>query len=344
MLGFVVRRVLYTIPLLLLISMIVFVIIKLEPGNFCTPLRLQDPALYQRCLETTGIDRPLPFQYGQWLWGILSRFDFGYSFANQQPVLQQLFTAGNWQSGTPLLWTLILSFGTMLLIWLIAVPIGIYAATQRGSWRDSGINLLGFIGLSIPNFTLAIALLWLLVVVFQVGSACWPSAQLGQTVCLGVSGLFDGDFVSAPWSWEKVLDLLWHLWPAILVIGAANLAAIVRYVRSEMLDVLSQPYIQTARAKGLNERLIVIKHAFKNALNPLIRMIGYWLPSMFEGTLVAAMILQLPIVEKVYWTALKGGDQYVVMAGLLFFSAVLIVGNLIADLLLAWVNPKIRYQ
>jgi peptide/nickel transport system permease protein len=344
MLDFVVRRVLYTIPLLLLISMIVFVIIKLEPGNFCTPLRLQDPALYQRCVETTGIDRPLPFQYGQWLWGILSRFDFGYSFANQQPVLQQLFTAGNLQIGTPLLWTLILSFGTMLLIWLIAVPIGIYAATQRGSWRDSGINLLVFIGLSVPNFTLAIALLWLLVVVFQVGSACWPSAQLGQTVCLGVSGLFDGDFVSAPWSLEKFLDLLWHLWPAILVIGAANLAAIVRYVRSEMLDVLSQPYIQTARAKGLNERLIVIKHAFKNALNPLISMLGYWLPSMFEGTLVAAMILQLPIVEKVYWTALKGGDQYVVMAGLLFFSAVLIVGNLIADLLLAWVNPKIRYQ
>ena len=344
MLGYILRRLLYIVPLLLIISVIAFLVVKIEPGNFCTPLRIQSEALYQRCVASTGMDRPLVVQYGKWLWGIVTHFNFGYSFQNQQPVLRQLFTAGNWQSGTPLFWTLVLSLGTMLLSWLLAVPLGIYAATHRGSWRDWGVNLFSYMGLSIPNFTLAIALLWLMVVVFQVGHICWNSAQLGQTVCLGVSGLFDGDFVSAPWSLEKFLDLLWHLWPAILVIGAANLATIVRYVRSEMLDVLGQPYVQTARAKGLGERLVTYKHAFKNALNPLISMLGYWLPAMFEGTLVAAMILQLPLVEKVYWTALRQGDQYVVMTGLLFFSAILIGGNLLSDLLLAWVNPKIRYQ
>jgi len=344
MLSYVLRRLTYTVPMLLAVSVIVFLVIRLQPGNFCTPLRLQDEALYGDCVQRTGVDRPLPLQYGLWIQGILTEFDFGYSFQNQQPVLDHLFAAGSWESGTPLLWTLVLSVGAMALSWLLAVPLGIYAATHRGSWRDWGVNLFGLLGLSIPNFFLALGLLWLLVVAFQVGQVCWLSAQLGERVCLGVSGLFDGGFVTAPWSWEKLLNLLWHLWPAYLVIGAANLAAVVRHVRGEMLGALSEPYVQTARAKGLVERWVVYKHALRNALNPLVSMLGYWLPATFEGTLVAAMILQLPTIEKVYWSALRQGDQYVVMAGLLFFSAILIAGNLASDLLLAWVNPRIRYE
>lgn len=344
MLAYIARRLLVTIPLLLTASVIVFAVMKAAPGNYCTSLQLQDQALYEQCVEMTGLDRPLPLQYGQWISNIVTELDFGYSFENRQPVLEQLFTAGDWRSGTPLFWTLVLSVGTMILSWLIALPLGIYAATHRGSWKDWGINLMGLVGLSIPSFFLAIAILWLLVAVFNVGEVCWPSQQLGEDVCLGVSGLFSSGFVDAPWSFEKLLDLLWHLWPAVLVIAAGNVAAIVRYVRNEMLDVFNEAYVRTARAKGVSERLIVWKHALKNALNPLISMLGYWLPSMFEGALVAAMILQLPTVERVYWTALKSGDQYVVMAGLLFFSAILIVGNLIADLLLAWANPRLRYQ
>ncbi len=344
MLGYILRRLLYTVPLLLIISAIAFGVMAIQPGNFCTPLRLQDEALYQRCVESTGLDRPLPLQYARWLWGILSRLDFGYSFQNQQPVLVQLFTAGDGKSGTPLLWTLVISLGTMILTWLLAVPLGIYAAIHRGSWREYLVNFMGFVGLSIPSFFLAIALLWLLVVVFQVGRYCWQSPELGETLCLGVSGLFDGALVSAPWSWEKFFNLLWHLWPAMLVIGAANFAAVMRYMRAELLNVLGEPYIQTARAKGLSERVVIYKHALKNALNPMISMLGYWLPLMFEGTLVASMILQLPTVERVYWTAIRQGDQYVILGGLLFFSVVLILGNLLSDLLLAWVNPKIRSQ
>lgn len=343
MFAYVLRRLLYTLPLLLVISVVVFGLLHLMPGDYCTTLRLQNEALYQDCLSRTGVGQPLWVQYGQWLWRMVSSLDLGYSFQNQQPVLEQLFTAGSWESGIPLLWTLVLTFGAMLLSWVLALPIGLYAATHPG-WRDRIVNFLGFAGLSIPNFLLAVGLLWLLVVVLQVGRTCWDSEQLGQTVCLGISGLFDGTFVTAPWSFEKFANLLWHLWPALLVIAAANVAAIVRTVRGEMLNVLSEPYIQVARAKGVRERWVIYKHALKNALNPLISMLGYWLPSMFEGSLVAAMILQLPTVEKAYWSALRQGDQYVVMAGLMFFSVVLVLGNLLSDLLLAWVNPKIRYQ
>lgn len=344
MLTYLLRRLLYTIPPLLIISVIVFLVMQLSPGNFCTTLKLQSEQMYDECVDRTGIDQPIWVQYGKWIWGIVAEFDFGFSFQNGQPVMNQLFTSGTFESGNPLVWTLVLSFGAMILSWLLALPLGIYAATHQGTWRDWAVNVFGFIGLSIPNFFLAVGILWLLVVVFQVGNNCWQSEQLNQEVCLGVSGLFDGGFVTAAWSWEKFLNLLWHLWPAFLVITAANFAAIVRYVRSEMLNVLSEPYVQTARSKGLRERVVILKHALKNALNPLISMLGYWLPSMFEGTLVAAMILQLPTVEGAYWTALRQGDQYVVMAGLLFFSMILIVGNLLSDFLLAWVNPKIRYQ
>lgn len=344
MLGYVVRRLLYTIPLLLGISFALFGLMELMPGDYCTPLRLQDEALYKRCVAALGLERPFFERYLDWIGGILTRGDFGYSFQTQRPVLEQLFLAGDARSGTPLLWTLVISLGTMLLSWLFAVPLGIWAATRRGRWPDHAVSFLGFVGLSLPNFFLALVILWVLVVGLKVGQVCWESPTLGETVCLGVSGLFDGRFASAPWTGEKFLNLLWHLWPAALVIGAANVGALLRYTRGEMLTVLGEPYVRTARAKGLSERVVIWKHALKNALNPLISMLGYWLPLMFEGALVASMILQLPTVERAYWTALRTGDPPVILAGLLFFSVVLVVGNLLADVLLAWVNPKIRYE
>jgi len=207
MLAYLLRRLLYTIPLLLVISVVVFWVLHLEPGNYCTSLRLQSEDLYAQCVERTGVDQSLFVQYGKWLWGMVFALDFGYSFQNGQSVLEQLFTAGSFESGTPLFWTLVLSVGTMLLSWLLAVPLGIYAAIHHGTWRDWGVNLFGFVGLSVPNFFLAIGLLWALVVVFQVGTHCWSSPQLGQNVCLGVSGLFDGNYVTAAWSFEKVLNL-----------------------------------------------------------------------------------------------------------------------------------------
>ncbi len=196
------------------------------------------------------------------------------------------------------------------------------------------INTLSIFGLSMPNFLTAILILWLLVAVFQVGS----------TLGLGISGLFDAEYRDAPWSIDKFINFLWHLWPVLLVVSLGNIAQLIRYARANLLDVLGEPYIQTARAKGLRENVVVYKHAVRNALNPLISLLGFWIPLLFEGLLVAAIVFQLPIVERAFWTALANEDQYVVMTGLLFFGLILVVGNLLSDVLLAVVNPKIRYE
>ncbi len=327
--GYILRRVLYMVPTLFFISVIAFGVIKLNPGDFLTKYELSYPKeLLQEMRERYGLDAPLWVQYWRWINGIVTRLDFGYSFATRQPALQALFSGGK------LTWTLAIAVLTMACSWLFALPLGIYSATRRNSLGDRFANLLGFLGLSIPSFVLALVLLFLLVVVFQVGP------RYG----LGVGGLFDPEWAEAPWSWAKVKNLVWHLWPASLVIGAGNIAALSRYMRGQLLNVLSQPYIQAARAKGLHERIIIYKHSVRNALAPLVSMLGFWIPQMFEGTLVAAVVLQLPIVEGAYWQALAQEDQYVAMSGLLFFSAILMVGNLLADLLLLWVDPRIRLE
>jgi len=196
------------------------------------------------------------------------------------------------------------------------------------------INSLSIFGLSMPNFLTAILILWLLVAVFKVG----------PTLGLGISGLFDAEYRDVPWSIDKFINFLWHLWPVLLVVSLGNIAQLIRYTRANLLDVLGEPYIQTARAKGLKERVVVYKHAVRNALNPLISLLGFWIPLLFEGLLVSAIVFQLPIVERSFWTALANEDQYVVMTGLLFFGLILVMGNLLSDILLAVVNPKIRYE
>lgn len=327
--GYILRRVLYMVPALFFISVVAFGVIKLNPGDFLTKYELSYPKeLLQEMRERYGLDAPLWVQYWRWISGIVTRLDFGYSFATRQPALQALFAGGR------LVWTIATAAIAMACSWLLALPLGIYSATHRGSLGDRLSNLLGFVGLSIPSFVLALVLLWALVVVFQVGP------RYG----LGVGGLFDPGQAEAPWSWTKVKNLVWHLWPAVLVIGAGNIAALSRYMRGQLLDVLSQPYIQSARAKGLRERRVIYRHGVRNALVPLVSMLGFWIPQMFEGTLVAAVVLQLPIVEGAYWQALAQEDQYVAMSGLLFFSAVLMAGNLLADLLLLWVDPRIRLE
>jgi len=161
---------------------------------------------------------------------------------------------------------------------------------------------------------------------------------------LGVGGLFSNKYIEAPWSWNKFLNLLWHLWPVWLVVGTSGMAGLMRYMRGSLLDTLRLPYVQTARAKGLSERVVIYKHAVRNAINPLITMLGMSLPNLLSGTLVTAIIFNLPTVERAYWQSLNAQDQYVTMGGLVFFSFLLLVGNLLADIMLAWVDPRIRYQ
>jgi len=318
------------LPLLILVSLFSFTIIQLMPGDYLTRARL-DPQIKQETLNVMarryGLDKPFMTRYWAWVKGIFTRGDFGTSFETRRPVFFTLFL------GSRLQWTLVVSISTMIITWLFAIPLGIYSATHQYKVSDHGLTFFGFLGLSIPNFFFALVLLWLLVAVFKVG-------QHG----LGIGGLFDNRFIAAPWSLAKLGNLLWHIWPAWLVIGTSGMAGLLRYMRGSLLDTLSLQYVQTARAKGLVERRVIYKHAVRNAINPLISMLGMTLPNLVAGSLVTAIVLNLPTVERAFWSALQMQDEYVIMGGLLFFSLFLLIGNLLADVLLAWVDPRIRYS
>ncbi|HDJ29785.1 MAG TPA: ABC transporter permease [Candidatus Acetothermia bacterium] len=329
MISYIIRRTLYMIPLLIIISLISFAILQLMPGDYLTRSRL-NPDITQETFDEMahryGLDKPFIVQWWIWFTRIIRYGDFGTSFETRQPVFFTLFMGGR------LFWTLIISASTMLLTWLVSIPLGIYSATHQYKVSDHTLTFFGFLGLSIPNFFFALVVLWLLVAVFHVG----PD--------LGVGGLFSNKYIEAPWSWNKFLNLLWHLWPVWLVVGTSGMAGLMRYMRGSLLDTLRLPYVQTARAKGLSERVVIYKHAVRNAINPLITMLGMSLPNLLSGTLVTAIIFNLPTVERAYWQSLNAQDQYVTMGGLVFFSFLLLVGNLLADIMLAWVDPRIRYQ
>jgi len=317
-------------PLLILVSVISFGLIQVMPGDYLTRARM-NPQITQetfsQMMANYGLDKPFYVQYWLWLKRIVTKRDFGTSFETMRPVYWTLFM------GDRLMWTIVISSSTMLLTWLIAIPLGIYSATHQYKSSDHTLTFFGFLGLSIPNFFFALVVLWLLVAVFKVGN-----------YGLGVGGLFDNRFIGAPWSLAKLGNVLWHIWPAWLVIGTSGMAGLLRYMRGSLLDTLSLQYVQTARAKGLSEHRVVYKHAVRNAINPLVSMLGMNLPTLVSGSLVTAIVLNLPTVERAFWSALQMQDTYVIMGGLLFFSLFLLVGNLLADILLAWVDPRIRYN
>jgi len=318
------------LPLLILVSVISFGLIQVMPGDYLTRARM-NPQITQetfsQMMANYGLDKPFYVQYWLWLKQIVTKRDFGTSFETMRPVYWTLFM------GDRLMWTIVISSSTMLLTWLISIPLGIYSATHQYKTSDHTLTFFGFLGLSIPNFFFALVVLWLLVAVFKVGN-----------YGLGVGGLFDNRFINAPWSLAKIRNVLWHIWPAWLVIGTSGMAGLLRYMRGSLLDTLSLQYVQTARAKGLSERIVVYKHAVRNAINPLVSMLGMNLPTLVSGSLVTAIVLNLPTVERAFWSALQMQDTYVIMGGLLFFSLFLLLGNLLADILLAWVDPRIRYN
>lgn len=329
MVGYIVRRFLYMVPVLVIVSLISFFIIQLMPGNFTTAFKLNPRFSKEeiaRLEARYGLDRPSYVRYWKWITGIITRGDFGYSMETQQSAFDALFKG---RIG----WTLLTSFGTLIFTWVLAIPIGIYSAVRQYSIGDYTLTFFGFLGLSIPNFFFALVLIWFLVSVLNVGAKG-----------LGVGGLFDVQYINAPWSWAKFVNFMWHLWPVLVVVGTAGMASLIRYMRGQLLDTLSQQYVLTARAKGLQERVVIWKHAVRNAINPLITMLGMSLPDLFAGAFFAAIILGLPTVERAFWNALQRQDEYVIMSGLLFFAFLLQVGNLLGDIMLAWVDPRIRYD
>ena len=324
--SYVVFRVAAVVPLILAVTFACFLLVHLAPGDAWTRLEA-NPDVSRSTLEAFrarfGLDRPILVQYGLWLRNVVLRGDFGLSFESALPAFDALFLSGR------LAWTILVAGSTMLAALVLAIPLGVWMAARPHGVVDRVGTVLAFGLLSIPAFLLGLLLLWLLVAV-RVG-------DFG----LGVGGLFDNRYLGAAWSWGKVGNLLWHLWPVWAAAGAAEGIGWARQTRGNLQDALNEPYVVTARSKGLAERTVVWRHALRNAANPLISMAGLSLPRIVSGSLVAAIVFNLPTVERAFWQAVQGQDSYVVLAGLSFFTVFLAVGNLLADLLLVAIDPRI---
>jgi peptide/nickel transport system permease protein len=321
-LVFLLRRILLIFPTLFLVSVICFAVIQLQPGSFADRY-LEDPrftpATVARLNAQLGLDRPPVEQYLRWVGGIVTRLDFGFSFFANRPVAGLI--------GERLVWTVVVAGVTLGFAWLVAVPLGIFVALRRNGFTDALASFVGYVGLAVPDFLVALLLIALVL-------------AYGGT---NVGGLFSAAYLGAPWSWGKLVDLLNHLWIPVLAIGTGGIAQIMRQMRANLLDVLNADYVRTAKSKGLAPRRVTYRHAVRNAINPLVSMAGLQLPELINGTIIASIVLNLPTIGPLLYTSLLNKDQYVAMTLLLFASLLLMVGNLLADLALAWVDPRIRY-
>ena len=328
MLGFLLRRLAYMVPTLLAVSIVAFAIIHLPPGDYLTTLMSdwasQGGAVEAGTLATLreryGLDQPIYMQYLKWIGGILLRGDFGVSFEFNKQVADVIWGR--------LGYTFLISFITLLFIWIIALPIGIYSAVRQYSIGDYLATFFGFIGLAIPNFLLALVLMYLSV------------RFLDQSV----GGLFSPDMVDAPWSLERAADFARHVWVPVVVVGMAGLASLIRILRANLLDELFKPYVVTARAKGMSEFQLLLRYPVRVALNPLISTLGWILPALVSGEIITSVVLSLPTTGPMLLRSLVSQDMYLAGSLILMLSTLTIVGTLISDLLLAWADPRIRYQ
>ena len=325
MFAYVIRRILIMIPTLIAISAITFVIIQLPPGDYLSTLiaELQsqgenvDTAKIDALRAQYGLDRPMIEQYLVWVWGLLNG-DFGFSFEYQLPVADVV--------GDRLFLTLVLNFATIIFIWVVSFPIGIYSATHQYSWGDYGLTFIGFIGLATPNFLLALVLLYF--------ANVWFGTSIG--------GLMDPAYIDQPWSTGKILSVLEHLWVPVVVIGTSGTAGMIRRLRANMLDELQKQYVVTARAKGLSPFKTLIKYPLRNALNPFIADIGNMLPQVVSGSAIVSMVLSLPTTGPMLIAALQSQDMYLAGSFLIFLAMLTVVGMFLSDLALAWLDPRIR--
>ena len=325
--DYLIRRVLLMIPTVFAISVITFVIIQLPPGDFLTSYitslessgQVVDQSTIDSLREQYGLGDPVWVQYWKWITGVLTG-DFGQSFQWQRPVADLI--------GERLVLTIVLSLSSLLLIWALSFPIGIYSAVRQYSPGDYLFTLLSFIGLGVPNFLLALVLMWF--------SYSW----FGITV----TGLFSNEYVDASWSAGKVLNLLSNLWIPTIVLGLGGVAGLIRIMRANLLDELHKPYVVTARAKGVAERDLIVKYPVRVALNPFVSTIGWTLPGIVSGSIIVSVVLNLPTTGPLLLTALQSQDMYLAGAIILLLSVLTVIGTLISDLLLAWLDPRIRFE
>ncbi len=331
MIRFILKRLLYTIPTMFVISVLVFVTIQLPPGDYVTQMLEQmrnqtggsatwTPEFEAAMRERYGLNEPLPEQYAKWIGNIVLRGDFGYSFQNSEPAAKMI--------SDRIGMTLVVSFASFVFTWMVALPIGVLSAVRQYSLGDYVFSFIGFIGLATPGFLIALVLMY---VAFKFGG-------------VSLSGLFSPEFEQAPWSLAKVGDLLNHLWIPMIIIGVGGTAGLIRIMRANLLDELHKPYVETARAKGMSERRILIKYPLRHAMNPFVSTIGWTLPALIAGEAIVSIVLNLPTTGPVLLNALKVQDMFLAAGFLMLLSFLTILGTLLSDILLGWLDPRIRYE
>ncbi|SFV29050.1 peptide/nickel transport system permease protein [Devosia crocina] len=327
MLRFILNRLIAMVLTLWAVSFVAFAIIQLPPGDYLTTymatLAAQgervDPRAIEALRQQYGFGEPYVVQYWKWITGILTRGDFGQSFEWKAPV-------------TTLIWgrlanSILLEGLAVVVMWLIALPIGIFVAVKKYSLGDYLATVAGFIGLAIPNFLMALLLMYLSFVYF------------GTTI----GGLFSPQYESAHWSLPRLWDFLSHAWAPVLVLATAGTAELIRILRANLLDELKKPYVTTARAKGLPEWKVILKYPVRVALNPLVSTIGWLLPALVSSSVIVSVVLNLPTAGPLLLRSLTSQDMYLAGAIIMLLGVLTVIGTLISDLLLAWIDPRIRY-
>ena len=324
---FILKRLLWSIPILFVVSLLAFFIIQAPPGDFITALTASliergdnlDFIQLEALRERYGLDQPLLIQYWKWIKGVVVG-DFGISFEWRAPVGDLIWE----RMGLSVL----LAAATVLFTWAVALPIGIYSAVRKNSLGDYIATSIGFLGLATPSFLLALVLMYVAVVHF------------GNDV----GGLFSAEYRNAAWSLAKVSDLIAHLWIPVIILGTSATASIVRIMRANLLDELPKPYVITARAKGLSEFRLLIKYPVRMALNPIISTIGWIFPQIISGSVIVSFVLALPTAGPLLLQSLKTQDMYLAGSLVLLLSCLSIAGMLLSDIMLAIADPRIRYR
>ncbi len=328
MAGYITRRLIMLVPILFLISLVSCLIIELPPGDWASyyieNLRSSGIELSQeeadRLTRQYGLDQPVYVRYVNWVKNIVLEGDLGWSFQWQKPVNELL------KERVPL--TVFVSLLALLFSWAVAIPIGIFSATHQYSVWDYIFTFVGFIGLATPGFLLALVLAWALYVFFD-----FP-----------VMGLFSTQFVDAPWSWAKFVDMLKHIWLPMILVGLANTGGTIRVMRGNLLDELRKPYVITAKAKGLTGWHLLFRYPVRVAVNPMISTIGWVLPGIVSGEILVAIVLSLQTTGPLLIRAVLAQDMYLAGSIVMILSTLTVIGTLLSDILLAWMDPRIRYE
>lgn len=327
MLNFILQRLMIMAPTLFLISVVSFFIIQLPPGDMLTSWVAQMEETGEQvnierveAMRTRyGLDKPIHVQYWKWISGVMVG-DFGRSFTHGKPV------------GT-LIWdrlglTVAIALLSILLSWLIAIPIGVYSATNQYKLFDHVFTFFGFVGMATPPFLLALIIMYFAYTQFDIS----------------IGGLFSEQFVEAPWSWAKCVDFLKHAWIPVVVLAVSSTAGLIRTVRANLLDELDKPYVETARAKGVSPWRLLIKYPLRIAINPVVSTLGWMLPTLVSGSVIVAMVLSLPTTGPMMLTSMMDQDMFLAGSFVMMLSVLTVIGTLISDILLAWVDPRIRFE